>query len=214
MENWEQKWWRLNAVEDANQIQDLKKRLEFIRNKSKDFHNNFRSEDAFRLGLEINDQLNALQSDLDSFNKTLEHQELINLLKQSFNDDNSKKSNNQATQENPVNKTNLNATKKDTINMILEPLRNAFDTTTHIDAITDAILKYSDDATLPDKVSSKVIQIGNNKFYPPFKILKKESGLTYKAIATVLVYFICKPNGTNIEISTIEKNIKLNYPKL
>lgn len=99
------------------------------------------------------------------------------------------------------------------IKRILEPLRGAFDTTGHIDKIVKALAEYADSNTLPGLVETKIIQVNNPDFYPYFKKVKNETRLTVPGIALVLKFFICKNNGTggDLETSTIEKNIKLNY---
>ena len=112
--------------------------------------------------------------------------------------------------EQPKVQTNQE-TNSEKIARILEPIRRAFDTPDHLDSIVNALVQYSSDGMPPPKVNSKVIQFEIAKFYPFFKQVKNETGLTNKGIATVLTYFICKPNGSPILLSTIEKNIKQRY---
>lgn len=102
------------------------------------------------------------------------------------------------------------------IKEILEKVRGAFNDPGHLDIIIEALIEYSDNGNLPKKTNRKNIQVGNKDFYPHFKQLKNETHLTVPGIALILTFFICQNNGSgnSISQSTIETNIKKNYPKL
>ncbi|HLO91340.1 MAG TPA: hypothetical protein VK172_09265 [Lentimicrobium sp.] len=107
------------------------------------------------------------------------------------------------------NAKNIEPTIETKIRQALDPLKNVFDNTDHIDKIIHALIEYSDSHTLPDKEDRKVFHCPNNEFYPAFKKIAQNSNFSVSEIANILAYFIYQ-NRTSLkelESDSIRRNI-------